>query len=447
MTNRARDLAAPVAACVFLLAFYWRGLDCWFYQDDFGWLHYGPGKDLRDWLQIAFAPKAHGNLRPWSENLFFSGLKTLFGVNPLPFRIVVFATMMANVFVLDAVVRRLTGSRAASFATLVCWLGNPAMGAALAWTCIYNQTQYVFFVLLALLLFMQGRRWWSMAVFTLGLGSLELVVMFPAIAGVYAWLWERKKLKWTVPMFAVAAAFVALHFVVAPAPAEGVYAVRADARMATTLWRYWELAIGPERFLHFHWEWPKWTLAAGNVTMSLLLLGLAAAGRRVGAFGLAWFVLLLGPVLTLPDHVMDYLVTGPAIGIALMIGGALATKWRWAGAAAVGLYLAACLPAAWDVMTWNRNRSHLARDLVTGVIEYAKTHPGETLLLTGMSTDQFFAGFADLPFELYGMRNVHLAPGAEKGIEDGGRLAPLYVKRDEGATVLDVSGGRVREVD
>jgi hypothetical protein len=181
--------------------------------------------------------------------------------------------------------------------------------------------------------------------------------------------------------------------------------------------------------------------------MSLLLLGLAAAGRRVGAFGLAWFVLLLGPVLTLPDHVMDYLVTGPAIGIALMIGGALATKWRWAGAAAVGLYLAACLPAAWDVMTWNRNRSHLARDLVTGVIEYAKTHPGETLLLTGMSTDQFFAGFADLPFELYGMRNVHLAPGAEKGIEDGGRLAPLYVKRDEGATVLDVSGGRVREVD
>src|ERR1700733_11450402 len=99
---------AVLLASIFLLGFYWRGLNCWFYQDDFGWLHLGPATGFRDFLRILFAPKAHGNIRPWSENLFFYGLKALFGVNPLPFRIVVFATVAADVVLLVALVRKLT---------------------------------------------------------------------------------------------------------------------------------------------------------------------------------------------------------------------------------------------------------------------------------------------------------------------------------------------------
>ncbi len=99
-----RRYGRVLGASLFLLAFYWRGLDCWFFQDDFGWLHLGPASGLRDFFGILFAPKAHGNLRPWSENLFFYGLHALFGVNPLPFRIVVFATVIADLFLLDRLV-------------------------------------------------------------------------------------------------------------------------------------------------------------------------------------------------------------------------------------------------------------------------------------------------------------------------------------------------------
>ena len=107
-------------------------------------------------------------------------------------------------------------------------------------------------------------------------------------------------------------------------------------------------------------------------------------------------------------------------------------------------YLAVSLPAAWDVTTWHHARSHLARDLVLRVVEYDRAHPGKTLLLTGMDTDQFTAGFADLPFELYGMHNVFLAPGAERNIHDAGGIAPLYVLAPEKArtgpvVILDVS--------
>ena len=46
-------------ACVMLVCLYWRGLDTWFYQDDFGWLHLGPAKSFGDFLHSIFT-----HLRP-----------------------------------------------------------------------------------------------------------------------------------------------------------------------------------------------------------------------------------------------------------------------------------------------------------------------------------------------------------------------------------------------
>ena len=71
-----------------------------------------------------------------------------------------------------------------------------------------------------------------------------------------------------------------------------------------------------------------------------------------------------------------------------------------------------------------------------------------------MDTDQFFAGFADQPFEDYRMHNVHLAPGADRAIENGGRRALLFLLplpevhdllASGQAVILDVSGGHVHE--
>src|SRR5690349_3293427 len=82
---------------LFCLAFYWYGLRCWFRQDDFAWL--GLGATVHDWnglRKALFAPLAQGTIRPWSERAYFMGLHALFGLDALPFRIVVFATQIAN---------------------------------------------------------------------------------------------------------------------------------------------------------------------------------------------------------------------------------------------------------------------------------------------------------------------------------------------------------------
>jgi len=247
---RLRRYAWRVLPLLLLLALYWPGLTNWFYQDDFGWLNLR--HDVHSWRDLGpalFAPKAHGNIRPLGENAYFLVLSSLFGVDALPFRIVAFVTQMGSLLLLGSIARRLTASRAAGFWAQVLWIANPGLAAAMCWSSIYNQILSGFFFLLAfwfLLRYIESGaardaigHWTA---FVLGLGALETNVMYPAIAAVYALLFARMYLKKILPMFAVSALFVFVHFRFAPPPHDGVYALHFGVRMFSTLLTYWTCA-------------------------------------------------------------------------------------------------------------------------------------------------------------------------------------------------------------
>jgi hypothetical protein len=156
-----------VLPVVFLVAFYWQGLDTWFYQDDFGWLNVR--RDIHGWadlLPALFAPKAHGNIRPLSETGFFALFSALFGVNALPFRIFAVLTQAASLVLLGDAVRRMSGSRTAAFWAQVFWAANSGLAVVMCWTSIYNQALCSLFLLLAfgcLLRWIETgeQRWWN----------------------------------------------------------------------------------------------------------------------------------------------------------------------------------------------------------------------------------------------------------------------------------------------
>lgn len=144
----------PAVLCLVL---YWRAPFVWFQLDDFAWL--GLHRELArtgDVGRILFEPMAQGTFRPLSERAFFLVLYSVFGLNPLPFHLVVLATHLANILLLLAIGNRLTGSRRASLLAAILWTSHQALGVPLTWLSAYNQNLYTFFFLLAFLFLL---RW------------------------------------------------------------------------------------------------------------------------------------------------------------------------------------------------------------------------------------------------------------------------------------------------
>ncbi len=263
----------PIA---FLVIFYRDALSTWFVADDFAWLsllrllH-----ERHDLLHELFAPMAQGTIRPWSERGFFMLLESLFGLDALPFRLIVFATAAADVALISWITLRATGSRVAGFIAPLLWTVNTALVRPITWDSSYNELMCPLFLLGALSLFIRyldtcQRKywWWQLVVFSLGFGALEINIVYPALAA--AWLLfaqtlepkptlqsrDRKgavsRLTTILPQTAISTLYFLLHHHIAPIPTTGPYALFFDRSVLKNLALYWTWSLIPQRFGHGH---------------------------------------------------------------------------------------------------------------------------------------------------------------------------------------------------
>ena len=251
--RRAGLVGYWVLPSLICLLVHWRGFQSWFRADDFAWLGLSLRvHNLHDLPAALFQPLAQGTIRPWSERAFFLAGYGLFGLNPLPFHIAIFATQFANLALAAAVGARVTGSRAAGWLAAVLWSIHSAAVEPLGWVCVYNQVLSAFFLLAAfyaLLRFLEtGQRryeWLQWAAFLLGFGAQEGNLVYPALAAAWALTAARPYLKRTAPMFAVSGAYVALHLLAAPFARSGGYAMHFTGAVFRTLARYWTWSPAP----------------------------------------------------------------------------------------------------------------------------------------------------------------------------------------------------------
>jgi len=453
-------LLRTLTPLLLLLILYWPSLTTWFFADDFGWLNLRHDvASIGDLPRALLAPKAHGNMRPLGENLYWLGLSSVFGVDPLPFHICAFVTQAASLLLLGAIVGRLAKSRVAAFAAQLLWLVNCGLAPSLAWSSIYNQILCAFFLLLAFYLMLlyaeTGRRalWMGQWIaFALGLGALETSVVYPALAAVYAFLFAPKLLKKVLPMFVLSALAIWAHYRFAPFPSGGVYAPRLDFRLFDTFWTYWTWALGPVRSAAFGWMHCGWAIgltALITVGAAALLVGSLYRREYAGVFGLAWFAISLAPYLVLPDHKMDYYLAVPSIGLA--IAGAWAADrarqcgaiWQIAAALPLAAYLGTSLTASASMARWTHDRAEKVESLALGVEEVHASKPSSLILLDGIDTDLFWSGIADLPFRAMEIPGVYLAPGSETRIQAPADLLSKYVLPEALARRALDAGGAV----
>jgi hypothetical protein len=412
-----------IAPLVCLLLFY-RVLRVWFLTDDFAWLGLPLSvHNTHQLLNTLFRPQAQGTIRVLSERLYFLVFSSLFGLNAVFYRLWALATWFADLALAAAIGSRLTRSRAAGVLAAVLWTSSVAVTRALAWAAAYDQLLCAFCLLAA---FYARLRWlesnerkWLIAewaAYLAGFGALETIVMYPLLAALHGWCAGRKKLVSIAALCVPAAALTAFHlFVIPPDPN---YPIIVDRRMPIDFLRYLGWTIGP-RLLgnfpgHFHGRGVLVVAAIGGALALFLLRGILRR-ELMPVFFCGWFVLMLAPVLPLPNNVQDYYLTLPVLGIAWLAGWAIAAAWesgwvpRVIALALLALYLPGSILQIDDGLHWFLDHTQRMRTVVVGLRDAARAHRDTAFLLVGVDRDLYDAGFEDDPFRLIGLSRVFVA--------------------------------------
>ncbi|MBY0505838.1 MAG: hypothetical protein K2X03_18120 [Bryobacteraceae bacterium] len=465
--------ASFLAPVILLVLAYWPVWGIWFRADDFAWLGLRlPVHDLSGLGRALFQPMAQGTVRVLSERLFFLVSSSLFGNDPLPMRIVVFLLQLANVGLLWRLTLRLSGGSLAAAALVPSlWLLNPGTAVSMTWLSTWNQLLVVFFLLAALLSFIERRTWLGWTCYLLGFGALELNIVFPGLLLVYVWLYERERLREVWLFFAPALIFVGLHLFVIPKNAQDpTYQLFFDLDLPRRLIRYWKWGLGFWRYVELVGEPVIWE-RIGSPALSALGLATAAwavwrrnqPGAKLALFGLAWFVALLLPVLPLRNHFSDYYLASASVGMAVLLGvGAVeAAKAHRALGLAGGLLVAVMAVVCWQVrgttMAWFDSHAAATERLVRGVVEARRLHPNDILLIDQVDDPLYWDAVVDDPFRLYLVFDVYLTPGSERRIHSQGMAEELsrltmspedtrYLLEHEAAQVYAVGPGPLRNV-
>jgi hypothetical protein len=337
----------PPTVAAFLSAWFlaraWKGLFAYFDIDDLTNLYTAWSMPLSD-LIIA-------NLTPFTRvyrplgSAFYRTLFFAFGWNPLPFRVIAFALLLLNIWLLFCLARRLSGSL--EIATLAALIG--AFDYRLVDIYRYGGTIYDIlcrtFVLLTLLYYIRRRQSGlafnvaSTAVlcilFTLALNAKEMAVTLPSLLLAYDWIFDlsgastgaRKRLLHLWPAAATAAiAVVALLRKTgsgSPFGGNPAYASHPSLHQffATT-----------ERLLAELFYLPEGSLNRTKVVLLwLLVLGVAFATRRKYLQFCALFILLSPLPVEMIPYRGFYVMYLPLFGWAIVAAGVLVEgrNWLW----------------------------------------------------------------------------------------------------------------------
>jgi len=469
---RAAYWLSPIAFCVVV---YWLGLRIWFAQDDFAWLNLrNRVTDFQSFLWAMFAPLAQGTVRPWSERGFFMVFSYLFGLRALPYRTFVFLNQFLNIVLLMLIARKLTRSELAGFLAALFWISNVALITPMSWNSSYNEIQCASFLLLSFYLFIcytetaeRKFYWMQWVTFVLGFGALEINVVYPAIAALYALLFARRYFRSTLPLFAVSVAFVVVDRLASTQTGNFYYDMDFHlGALISTFWQYWKILLGSPADGNLQgWLLDLAQPARILLTVAIIVFVLWQAWKRrwLPLFFIGWFFIVLIPLLPLHNHVTDYYLTIPGIGMAMLAAYAWSIAWQRGWAATV---IAAVLALIYFIPSIHKDRagtfSYFDRaDRVRALIQsvaYAKhIHPGKMILLKDVDDDLFWAGVYDSPFRIFAWDDVFLAPDSRLLVHEDPHLNPVdgyflpesATRRavdDDAAIVYAVEGRKLRNI-
>lgn len=315
-------LLAGVLAC-----FYRAASDLYFFHDDFVFLERSKLSSPSDLIAIfsiernqrGLKEKSH-SYRPLSTNLYFGLVQKSFGLDPRAFHLVNLITLAGIGTLLVALLVRLGIGLWSSLALAVIYTSSSINYETQLWISVFQELSVALLELSAILVHIGSRRSKRtrgvavLGLFVLALLCKEMALSLPFILLSWELVVRRSRLRdaitATLPLWIAAAVYLSLRFALLSIPFQGPYAIGFGWFLLANLRSY------------IDWSSQAFVFSA-DWRVELALLALAALGsrlasqreRRLAAFGVLWFLLALGPVIFMPDHVYRYYLVFPALGL------------------------------------------------------------------------------------------------------------------------------------
>lgn len=336
-----------ILAFVYLYGF---TLRYYFQQDDFFFLLISKATSLKDIPNFFVVREGLIAYRPFSERIYYYVIQTLFGLNPVIFRIVNFLLILTSFFLIIKVVAYITKDRLTGILTACFWITASFHFMAISWIAASYNIVGTFFYLLTSLCFLKHidtkKRiyyFFSITFFIFTIGSFEFSITWPAVFALYYIYILKKSYVETIMKFlpfiiiSISYLFVKLLFTNVPQIPEYAVAFNVNSLKAFFWYVLWAFNI-PEEFKYqvsnllilmnnkFLFEF--WPLVFKSSTLMiwtcLLVPGIPIyrsfkkeinLNRKIIIFSIIYFVITIAPVLLLPNHTYTMYLTLSSIGV------------------------------------------------------------------------------------------------------------------------------------
>ena len=343
----------------------------YFYGDDLNtlsWAIHGNVREYLYWLVTPLYNPAH--FRPVGA-FYYRILGGTWGLNYPPYVAVLQIIHLCNVVLLFLVIRRL------KLPLLGCMAGALIFLFHVATVDVYWKPMYVFdllcgtFCLLTFLLYMRGN--WILAVFAfwLAIKSKEVVVLLPVLLAAYELLFAKRYWKPLIPFFAISMIF-GVQGLLPNISTDNAYTFRftVGGLAKSTSFYATELVFNP------------------YVCIFALIAATRIRDRRFH-FGLMTAIVLLAPMLLLPQRLYSAYWYVPMVGVSMMVA-ALSPTPRWLLIGAASLWIlgnyALFRPKQNEMLEAGRDN----RVYMDTFSDFARRNPGISIF-----------GFDGLPREMY----------------------------------------------
>jgi 4-amino-4-deoxy-L-arabinose transferase-like glycosyltransferase len=443
-------------AIVSFIVVYGQSFGFFFWQDDFNLLEFVKTKSLLDYIQISFVkpdkvlPLNLGVVfRPIPHYIYFKISYLLFGLDPVPYRLINAALFLVSSVLVVKYVQIVTDRSIAGFLAGVLFVINRSYFTPLYWISDNNEILFVFFALISILAYMyasekRGRVWIYLTIshvgFLLALLSKETAIVLPALIAfsLFFRMDNRRiynKLRDCLALWPQIIMIVAFLLLRAPLV---LYALKGGGGSYYTtskfanipinlLWGFWwniETFVEPYRVTLDRIT--RTFSLFQPIYLSILIVGmicaiaiwLMRASRSALAanpiwLGLAWFIISASPALV-TGILVDYIFAMSAIGFVLIVAYILEmtlsivirdmAKVRIVLTifAVMGVLSAHMVIATLEKTTWPVR--YMPQALET--IEFAQSQTldkaaGQTVCLVGFSAETWWPGRSQAAFNVF----------------------------------------------